>query len=722
LKISNNKSFFKRLFFAVLFLNCCSGLFAQTPATVRDSTSTTFSFGKLDTPNPSSIESKYTYDPLTNRYFYTSTVGDFNINYPVILTPKEFQDLVVKESLKAYYKEKLNALDGKKDGSEEAKKNLIPDLYINSKFFETIFGSNVISVVPQGSVEMDLGVMYTKQENPAFSPRNQSNFTFDFDQRISLSLIGKVGTRLKVNANYDTQSTFDFQNLFKIEYSPLSEGKQLLSQGKQQFSAPSKSAKGLAQKELNKLNSGNEDSILQKLELGNVSMPLNSSLITGAQSLFGVKTELQFGKTRVTAVFSEQQSETRSVTAQGGGTLEDFEFFGLDYDENRHFFLGQYFREKYDDVLENYPFISSQVQITRVEVWVTNRTNRIENVRNIVALQDLGESSVIGLTTIPGGFVNAGPNAYPDNGNNDFDPTNIGNGSLLSNAIRDIATVQSGFLVPGVNEGFDYGKLENARKLTEGNEFTVDTQLGYISLSQRLQNDEVLAVAYQYTVGDQVYQVGEFANDGVNATDSNVDPNTGNQIVTNQSLVLKMLKSAVTNVNLPTWDLMMKNIYNTGAYQLSQEDFRLNIFYNETSTLNFITPVSGTSFPTPTGNDDPIEETPLIRLFNFDRLNFNNDPQNKGDGFFDFVPGITVIPQNGKIIFTKVEPFGSYLFETLRLNGSENYDGDETIPGLYNQNQAKYVYRSLYKNTKTAAFDAWTLQVIWRFRNPDWCF
>ena len=677
MKKPNHLPNLKNLFLVVFLLICNSAIFAQQPATVRDSTSTTFSFGSLYTPDPASIISKYTYDPLTNRYFYTSTIGDFNINYPVILTPKEFQELVLQDSLKQYYKDKVDALDGKKEGSEEAKKNLIPDLYVNSKFFETIFGSNTISVVPQGSVEMDLGIMYTKQENPAFSPRNQSNFTFDFDQRISLSLMGKVGTRLQVNANYDTQSTFDFQNLIKLEFDPTLPGLDGVS--------------------------GGEDSILQKLEVGNVSMPLNSSLITGAQSLFGVKTELQFGKTRVTAVFSEQQSETRSVVAQGGGTLEEFDFFGLDYDENRHFFLGHYFRDKYDQALENYPFINSQVQITRVEVWVTNRTNQIDNARNIIALQDLGESSVIGLTTVPIGFLNVGPNAFPDNGNNNFDPTNIGAaGSQLTNAIRDIATAQSGFLTPGVNEGFDYGKLENARKLTQGNGFTVDTQLGYISLNQRLQNDEVLAVAYQYTVGSEVFQVGEFGNNGVNATEVGVSA-SGNQTVTNQSLVLKMLKSAVTNVNLPIWDLMMKNIYNTGAYQLSQEDFKLNIFYNETSTLNFISPVSGTPFPAPIGNEDPINEIPLIRLFNFDRLNFNNDPQNKGDGFFDFVPGITVIPQNGKVIFTKVEPFGSFLFETLRLDGSENYNGDESIPGVYNPNQVKYVYKSLYKNTKTAA-------------------
>ena len=691
--------------YAVLtFLSLSSVLWAQQTPVVRDSTSTTFSFRDLSTPDPSSVVSKYTYDPITDRYYYTSKVGDFNIKFPVILTPQEFQALVQRENLKSYYKEKLDAFDGKKEGSEAAKRNLIPDLYVNSKVFETIFGGNVISVVPQGSVEMDLGVMYTKQENPAFSPRNQSNFTFDFDQRISLSLMGKVGTRLQVNANYDTQSTFDFQNLFKIEFDPTAAAEEELSKNNTIGGGLAK-ASDLKNKTNNgKSYSGNDDTILKKLEVGNVSMPLNSSLIRGAQSLFGVKAQLQFGKTTVTGVFSEQQSETRSIVAQGGGALQEFDFFGLDYDENRHFFLAQYFRDHYDEALENYPFINSQVQITRIEVWVTNRTNQTQNIRNILALQDLGESSRIGLTVPPVDFINVGPNAYPDNANNDFDPNTIGEpGSQLTESIRDIATAQSGFLTSGVNEGFDYGKLENARKLIEGNEYRVNTQLGYISLNQRLQNDEVLAVAFQFTVGGEVYQVGEFANDGLNATEVSTDLNTGNEIVNNQSLVLKMLKSAVTNVELPIWDLMMKNVYDTGAYQLSQEDFKLNIFYNETSSLNFITPVDGTPFPTPVANQDPINDIPLIRLFNFDRLNFNNDPQNNGDGFFDFVPGITVIPQNGKIIFTKAEPFGAYLFETLRLNPSENYQADETLPGAYNANQAKYVYRSLYTSTKTAA-------------------
>ncbi|MCO4821550.1 MAG: cell surface protein SprA [Flavobacteriaceae bacterium] len=639
---------------------------AQDPGTVRDSTSTTYSFSQLNFPNPNSVLSKYTYDPLTDRYIYTETIGNFNLQYPIILTTEEFQSLVLQENLKSYYKQKIDAADGKKEGSEELQKNLIPELYVNSSFFETLFGGNTIEVIPQGTVEMDLGILYTKQDNPSFSPRNRNNFTFDFDQRISLSLLGKVGTRLQVTANYDTQSTFDFQNLIKLEYTPT------------------------------------EDDIIRKIEVGNVSMPLNSSLITGAQSLFGVKTELQFGKTKITGVFSEQRSETKTVIAQGGGTLEEFEFFGLDYDENRHFFLSQYFREKYDEALTNYPFVNSQIQVTRVEVWVTNRTNQTNNVRNVVAFQDLGESAILGSTV----NVFAGPGAFPDNGNNAFDPTIIGEaGSQLTAAVRDIATVQAGILVPNVNEGFDYGKLENARKLTPIQEYTLDTQLGYISLNQRLQNDEILAVAFQFTIGDQVFQVGEFANDGVDATDVIVDPGTGNDVVFNNNLVLKMLKSAVTSVDQPIWALMMKNIYNTGAFQLDKEDFKLNIFYTETSPLNYITPVDGTPFPTPGPNETPLEETPLLRVFNFDKLNFNNDPQFNGDGFFDFVPGITVIPQNGKIIFTKVEPFGRYLFDKLDIDGSGNNDTDYEDPNSFNDNQKKYVYDKLYKQTKTAALE-----------------
>ncbi|MBS7787218.1 cell surface protein SprA [Flavobacterium sp. CYK-55] len=670
----------------MLFMFAHAIVFAQVQEQVQeqenDSIKPGYSSGSLELSNPPSILEAYTYDPATDRYIYTNKVDDFNINYPIILTPKEYEQLMLRESMRAYYKKKSDAIDGKKAGTQEAKKDLLPRYYVNSSFFESIFGSNTIDVKPTGSVEVDLGVRYTKQDNPIFSPRNRQNTNFDFNQRINMSLLGKVGTRLKVTANYDTQSTFSFQNQIKLEYTP------------------------------------DEDDIIQKIEVGNVSMPLSGSLIRGAQSLFGVKAQFQFGGTTITGVFSEQKSQTKTVTAQGGGTIQDFDLFGLDYDTDRHFFLSQYFRNKYDNALKSYPLIDSRVQITRLEVWITNRQNRVNNTnnnqRNIIALQDLGESQQTGYTdaeivslTPPPGFFKVPADSPSDNKNNQYDPGLIDNASggagFLNSNIREIATASSGFNVVVPIEGMDFSKLENARKLN-ANEFTFHPQLGYISLQQKLSNDEVLAVAYQYTIGDQVYQVGEFGNDGVDATQpGSTDPITGQpQTITTQALVLKMLKSNLTSVNKPVWNLMMKNIYQIpGAFQLEQQDFRFNILYSDPSPLNYITPVTGTPFPAndPLHPENWVNNNPLLKVFNVDRLNSTNDPQVGGDGFFDFLPGLTVDTQNGRLIFTSVEPFGKLIFEKLKTAPTEVYNNPDT----YNANQSKYVFREMYIKTPAAA-------------------
>ena len=635
---------------------------AQDTLVSQDTTKTGYSLGKIRLPQPGSIVASYTYDPILDRYIYTETLGPLNITAPLILTPEEYQELVIREEMQRYFQDKSDALSGRKEGTEEDQRDLLPGFYVNSDFFQNIFGGGDIELIPQGSVALDLGILYSKRDNPAFSPRNRSTFTFDFDQRIQLSLLGNIGERLKVTANYDTESTFDFQNQLKLEYTPT------------------------------------EDDIIQKIEVGNINMPLNSALIQGAQSLFGVKTQLQFGKTTITGVFSEQKSERRTVNVEGGATVQEFDRFANEYDENRHFFLAHYFRDHYDEALENYPFINSNVQITRVQVWVTNRTNNVQNLtdtRNIVAIQDLGESPVpgnIGLDNPPAGFFNQPPGAYADNRNNDLNPFGITGPeeSVLTPAIRDVASVQAGFGGLQVSEGTDYVKLENARQLRPS-EYRLNSRLGYISLNQRLASDEILAVAFQYTVGGEVYQVGEFASDGIEASGG-----TGIEASVSQNLVVKMLKSTVTNVDEPVWDLMMKNIYNLGAFNLEREDFRMNIVYTDPQPLNYITGVDGVPLP------EDVEQTTLLRVFNLDNLNINGDPIATGDGFFDFVPGITINPETGNIIFTSVEPFGEYLFNKLDPNpnaGSEIYE----IPETWNANQQKYVFRALYNTTKTQA-------------------
>ena len=295
-----NKISFKKKFFllsSILILIYNYSLFGQKVISL-DTIGNTVYLGSFKLKPPSFFVSKYTYDPLTDKYVFTTKAGEINVGTPLFLTPSEYRKLIKANNIKTYFQEKLKLLEDEDSDESKKIKNLLPDLYLNSNFFQSIFGGNEIELTPQGSISMDVGARYQKRENPSISTRNQSNINLDFNQSISLSLNGKIGERLTISSNYDTQSTFDFQNLLKLDYTPT------------------------------------EDDIIQKIELGNVSMPLSGSLISGAQSLFGFKTELKFGNTKVTTVLSEQRSQSQTVMAKGDGSFEEFSIFPLDYDEN----------------------------------------------------------------------------------------------------------------------------------------------------------------------------------------------------------------------------------------------------------------------------------------------------------------------------------------------------------------------------------------------------
>ena len=693
---------------------------------------------KISFPESPIIDKTYNYDPITNMYYLSKSIGGYPINTPLVLSPYEYEDWILKQDIKTYFKQKTQTLDGVSSGLEEAQKNLLPELYINNKYFQSIFGSDIIDINPQGSIGIDLGVRYQKNDNPSASPRNRSSFSFDFDQRITLSLIGKIGDRLQLTANYDTESTFDFQNLIKVQFNPpkareafsfynninpkssnsfaekfsdlenkigdaeiqLKDAKtkieQLRTRGSKYTDNPSALGNDVADYLDGKVT---EDGILQNIDIGNISMPLNSNLIQGAQSLFGVRTDLKFGKTRLTAVFSEQRSQSQQIVSQGGGSLQQFEVFALDYEEDRHYFLSQFFRDQYDTALKTYPYINSNIQINRVEVWVTNRGSQTQNIRNIVALQDLGEKKIENTSLgseITNFFIDTTSEFSPDNSANNLDPSLINNGGILTQNIRDISSVQLGFGLENqkFKEGIDYAVLESARKLNK-NEYTLNQRLGYISLNQRLSNDEVLSVSFQYTLNGKVFQVGEFANGSIPGTTLSTSESSALEL-NNNSLITKLLKSNLTDVTEPVWNLMMKNIYSTGAFNLSEKDFKLNILYTDPSPINYITPVDEDIWP------KKLENQVLLKTFELDKLNLYQDPVPEGDGFFDYIPGITIDPQSGRIIFPQIEPFGSYLFNILSSNsGIENYNQQNT----YNNNQKKYVFKEMYSLTKAAAFE-----------------
>ena len=575
---------------------------------------------------PSNIQSDVEYDPATGQYRFDQKVGDQNYRLPSYMDFNEYMKYTKEKTVVDYWQEKKET---EKEFNEE--NPFRPQLQIESKTFDRIFGGNTVDIKPSGSAELRFGVRTSKTENPAIPVRQRSVTTFDFQQSIQINLIGNIGDKLKVTTNYNTQATFDFENNIKLDYT------------------------------------GYEDEILQDIEIGNVAMPLNSSLITGSQTLFGVKTKMKFGKLDVTTVISQQRGKKSEIKVEGGAQVKEFEVKADNYEDNRHFFLSHYFRDLFEEAVGSPPLLNTGVNITKIEVWVTNTRNVTENVRNVIAFQDLGEGN---YQDRPDGRRRI----YNKNYSQDLDSRPFAgrtlDGSYEANNLYTKVTGLPGIRnftnstnllsgQEGLDPRLDYAQIELARKLNE-NEYTLQPQLGYISLNQQLQPNQILAVAFQYTFRGQVYQVGEFSTDGLEGT---------------SPLIVKMLKSNQIDTKIPMWDLMMKNIYNIGAYQVQKEGFEFQVWYLDQETgmdINYIP-------------DGAVNNQPLLMVLGLDKLDVNQKPF--ADGYFDFIssPQITINPNNGRIIFPLLEPFGSGLrakFENQEV--ANNYCFDS----LYTRTQA----------------------------------
>ncbi|UII27749.1 cell surface protein SprA [Fulvivirga maritima] len=575
--------------------------------------------------DPASLQLDVDIDTSMNYTIYEK-IGDVNYRPTSSMTFAEFKQYQEKQQLKDYWKSRSEGLDGE---SAVSGRNLIPPIYI-SPVFDRIFGGTYVEIIPRGFVTLDFGGRWQRISNPNIPIRQQRSGGFEFDQQISMNVVGKVGEKLQVTANFDNNNSFDFENNLKVEYT------------------------------------GYEEDILQKLEIGNVSLPLNNSLITGAQNLFGIKAQMQFGDLYVTTVASTQRGKSESITIDGGGAQgREFEVQASNYDENRHFFLGHFFRDNYEDWLSTIPNINSGVNITRLEVYVVNTNNNTQTLRNVVGLMDLAEPDT--------------ENLYRDTWSNGTATLANANGAnslfeAISGITKNADQVDGALQGLGLEDGLDYEKITSARKL-DLSEYTYHTKLGYVTLNRRLQNDEALAVAYQYSYRGQNYQVGELSTDYSSRPEDNV-------------IFLKLLrpkKISITdnqNFPVPTWDLMMKNIYNLSGTNIEEEGFELRVIYRDDNT----------------GIDNPqlqegteASQDPLIRLLNLDRLNQNEDPQ--PDGNFDYVEDVTIDSENGLIIFPDLKPFADPLREAFQSDP----------PGRQQTLIDKYVYDELYEQTKIDA-------------------
>ena len=565
----------------------------------------------LDLQRPDNMKYEVVYNDTLNRFVIGNRMGNTWLSAPIMLTPEEYNSWTEMNERSAFFRKKNDEIYQTK-GKEKFD---FSDMHFDLGPAEKIFGPGGIRVRTQGSAELKLGMNKKSIDNPSLPIRNRKTTMMNFDEKINLNVNGKVGDKVNMNLNYNTDATLDYdaQNM-KLKYD------------------------------------GKEDEITKLVEAGNVSFPSNSSLVKGASSLFGVRTDMQFGKLKLQMVASQKKSASKSVSSKGGVQLTPFEINVADYEENRHFFLSRYFRNHYDEWMQKLPNLVTGVTINRVEIWVTNKTGTTANTRNIVALTDLGETSKISnpMWTATG--------QVPSNSAN----TEYQAMTTQYVAARDIDQAAATLEGAGLVGGADFEKLESARLLSSS-EYSVNTALGYVSLKTGIQTDQVLAVAYEYTSGGVTYQVGEFASD---ITD------------TKQALFVKALKNTSCNPQQGNWDLMMKNVYYL-ASNIEKEKFRLDVKYQSDTTGVYLSYIP----------EQRVKNTPIIRVLGADRLDNNNKAHS--NGYYDYVEGYTV--SNGRVFIPKVEPFGSYMRDYLVKNGVAA-DAAE-----------KYAFTELYDSTKTVA-------------------
>ena len=565
----------------------------------------------LDLKRPDNLQYQVVYNDTLDRYIIGNRMGSTWLSAPLMLTPKEYLAWTEQQQRNSYFRKQNDEIFQSK-GKEKFD---FSDIHFDLGPAEKIFGPGGIRVKTQGSAELKFGINKKSIDNPSLPIRNRKTTMMDFDEKINLNVNGKVGDKVNMNLNYNTDATFDFdaQNM-KLKYD------------------------------------GKEDEIIKLVEAGNVSFPSNSSLIKGASSLFGVRTDMQFGKLKLQMVASQKKSASKSVSTRGGVQLTPFELNVADYEENRHFFLSQYFRNHYDAWMQKLPNLTTGITINRVEVWVTNKTGNTTNTRNIVALTDLGENQKLSNP------MWAASGQVPSNQANTEYAAMTGQYAAARDIDQAATTLDGGGLVGGA----DYEKLESAR-LLNSSEYTVNTALGYISLKTSLQTDQVLAVAYEYTSGGVTYQVGEFASD---LSD------------TKQALFVKSLKNTSNNPRQGNWGLMMKNVYYL-ASTVEKEKFRLDVKYQSDTTGVYLSYIP----------EQQVKEQPIIRVLGADRLDNNNKAHS--NGYFDYVEGYTI--SNGRVFIPKVEPFGSYMRDYLVKRG------------VAADKAEKYAFTELYDSTKTVA-------------------
>ncbi|MEE9187542.1 MAG: cell surface protein SprA, partial [Bacteroidota bacterium] len=227
------------------------------------------------------------------------------------------------------------------------------DIPIPANPLFSIFGPPKINLRISGAVDIRAAFRNSKSDQTVISRLGNVRNEPDFNQEVQILVSGTVGDKLNINADWNTQRTFEYENQLKIKYT------------------------------------GYDDEIVRNVEAGNVSLPTPSGFVGSSQALFGIKSQFQMGPLTLTALASQKRGQVKEFSISGGAREQEFKKRAYDYSTN-HYFVDVSYRDLFRDYYINpVPIIDFAKRITDIEVWVTRIGIEVPEERSVIAYIDL---------------------------------------------------------------------------------------------------------------------------------------------------------------------------------------------------------------------------------------------------------------------------------------------------------------------------------------------
>lgn len=295
-------------------------------------------------PSLTIIKREVAFDSTRQYVSVSEKLNDKSFRLPVRMSVEEYVEREMRGRRRNQWRQSVVSSFQQRDiaqGGTGIELNI--PLKIKNSAFKRIFGGDRVGLRVSGNISFELAGRTESREGSAVSSIEQrGRFSPKFKQTQQFRVEGRVGDKVTVSVDQNSEATFDFENTLKLTYE------------------------------------GDEDEIVQRIEAGNVglSLPSTEFVSTSAnhQGLFGIKTQMQVGNLSFTGIASLERGENQSLSISGSSRENKFRIRDYEYVKNRFFFIDDIYQAVFESQLDVNRMILQDIpeqRVQQLDIWRT---------------------------------------------------------------------------------------------------------------------------------------------------------------------------------------------------------------------------------------------------------------------------------------------------------------------------------------------------------------